>query len=66
MAGTSRNIDRRFLEGQVTSMEPLEPDYRALLKRGVDIIDTDIPRQVGPLLHGAQPVPASKAKYFRK
>jgi len=66
MAGTSRNIDRRFLEGQVASMELLEPDYRALLKRGVGVIETDIPRQVGPLLYAGQPVPASKAKYFRR
>ncbi len=43
-----------------------DPDYRALLKLGVDVIETDIPRQVGPLLHTGQPVPASKAKYFRK
>jgi glycerophosphoryl diester phosphodiesterase len=66
MAGTSRNIDLRFLRGQVADMELLEPDYRALLKLGVDVIETDIPRQVGPLLHTGQPVPASKAKYFRK
>jgi len=66
MAGTSRNIDRRFLEGQVASMEPLEPDYRALLKLGVDIIETDIPRQVAPLFYKDQPVPASKAKFFQR
>jgi len=66
LAGSSRNIDRRFLEGQVARMELLEPDYRALLKMGVDVIETDIPRQVGPLLYAEQPVPASKAKYFRR
>jgi glycerophosphoryl diester phosphodiesterase len=66
LAGTSRNIDRRFLEGQAPRMESLEPDYRALLKMGVDVIETDIPWQVGPLLYAKQPVPASKAKYFRK
>lgn len=66
MAGTSRNIDLRFLKGQVPSMAPLEPDYRALLKMGVDVIETDIPRQVAPLLYAGQPVPVSKAKYLRK
>lgn len=66
MAGSSRNIDLRFLRGQATSMELLEPDYRALLTMGVDVIETDLPRQVGPLLHAGQPVPASKARYFRK
>jgi glycerophosphoryl diester phosphodiesterase len=66
MAGSSRNIDRRFIEGRVTNVELLEPDYRALLRLGVDVIETDIPREVGPLLYGEQPVPASKAKYFRR
>jgi glycerophosphoryl diester phosphodiesterase len=66
MAGTSRNIDRRFLEGRTPRMESLELDYRALLKMGVDIIETDIPCQVSPLLYGGHPVPTSKAKYFRK
>jgi glycerophosphoryl diester phosphodiesterase len=66
MAGTSRNIDLRFLKGQAPRMEVLEPDYRSLLKLGVDVIETDIPRQVGPLLYAGGPVPASKAKYFRK
>jgi glycerophosphoryl diester phosphodiesterase len=66
LAGTSRNIDLRFLRGRTERMESLEPDYRALLKLGVDVIETDIPRQVGPLLYATQPVPASKAKYFRK
>jgi glycerophosphoryl diester phosphodiesterase len=66
LAGTSRNLDLRFLRGQAPRMESLEPDYRALLKMGVDLIETDIPRQVGPLLYAGQPVPASKAKYFRE
>lgn len=66
MAGTSRNIDRQFLEGRVEKMEQLEPDYRALLKLGIDVIETDIPRQVGPLLYAGRPVPASKAKYFQR
>jgi glycerophosphoryl diester phosphodiesterase len=66
LAGTSRNIDLRFLKGQTERMELLDPDYRALLKLGVDLIETDIPREVGPLLYAKQPVPASTAKYFRK
>jgi glycerophosphoryl diester phosphodiesterase len=65
MAGTSRNIDLRFLKGQAPQMSTLEPDYRALLQMGVDIIETDIPRQVAPLLYADQPVPPGKAKYFK-
>ena len=66
MAGSSRNIDREFLDGRVTRMESLKPDYLALLKMGVDIIETDIPRQVGPLLYAEQPVPSSRAKYLTR
>jgi glycerophosphoryl diester phosphodiesterase len=65
MAGTSRNIDRQFLGGSVTTMEPLRPEYRALLDRGVDVIETDIPRQLSPLLFTPQPPVGAKARFFR-
>jgi len=66
MAGSSRNIDPQFLSKQVADMEAIKPDYRALLELGVDVIETDIPREVGPLLYAGHPLPASKAKYFKK
>jgi glycerophosphoryl diester phosphodiesterase len=65
MAGTSRNIDRQFLGGRVTTMEPLRGEYHAMLESGVDVIETDIPREVAPLLHGHGPVGASKARFLR-
>lgn len=65
MAGTSRNIDRQFLTRRVATMDPLRADYEAVLAKGVDIIETDIPRELGPLLFGAESVPASKKRYFR-
>ena len=65
MIGTSRNLDRQFVSKQVSDLKPLEPDYRAFLKRGADLIETDIPRELGPLLYGSTPVPSSKQKYFR-
>jgi glycerophosphoryl diester phosphodiesterase len=65
MAGSSRNIDRRFLDRRVTGMEALRPEYQAMLGLGVDVIETDIPRELGPLLYGGQPVSSSKAKFFR-
>src|SRR5690606_38274241 len=37
MAGTSRNLDRPFLSGQMNSLEPLRPEYRAMLAGGVDV-----------------------------
>lgn len=65
MAGTSRNIDRQFLTRRVVTMDPLRADYEAVLAKGVDIIETDIPRELGPLLFDANSVPASKRKLFR-
>ena len=43
MVGTSRNLDRKVTSGQVADIKQLEPDYRALLRRGADVIETDIP-----------------------
>lgn len=65
MAGTSRNLDRQLLTGRVTSMEPLRAEYRAVLERGVDVIETDIPRDLAPMLYGDKPVTGAKAKFFR-
>lgn len=65
MIGTSRNLDRQFLRGQVTDMKQLEPGYRAFLQRGADLIETDIPIDLGPMLYGSSPVPLSVRKYFR-
>jgi glycerophosphoryl diester phosphodiesterase len=50
MAGTSRNLDRPFLDGAIPDLGPLGPRYRALLAAGVDLIETDIPAALGPLL----------------
>ncbi len=65
MAGSSRNIDRELLTGRVSTAEPLREKYRALLERGVDVIETDLPRAVAPVLHGAKPPSGPKAKFFR-
>jgi glycerophosphoryl diester phosphodiesterase len=64
MIGTSRNLDRKFVTGKVKELREIENDYRAFLKRGADVIETDIPVQVGPLLYHATPVPASKREFF--
>jgi glycerophosphoryl diester phosphodiesterase len=65
MAGSSRNIDRKFIDRHVTGIEALSKEYRALMDKGVDLIETDLPREVGQLLYGGQPVPASRAMFFR-
>jgi glycerophosphoryl diester phosphodiesterase len=65
MVGTSRNIDRQFLTARVSTMEPLRPEYRAVIERGVDVIETDIPRDLAPLLYASDPTGA-KARFFRR
>src|SRR5262245_39520653 len=59
MVGSSRNLDRQLITRQVADIKPLEPGYRAFLDRGADLIETDIPTHLGPLLYGAAPVPPS-------
>jgi len=53
MMGTSRNLDRQIITGAVADVKQLERDYRAFLERGADIIETDIPAELGPLLGGS-------------
>ncbi len=64
MIGTSRHLDLRFIKEKMSSLQPLEPEYRAFLERGADLIETDIPVQLGPLLFHNTTVPASKRQYF--
>jgi len=64
MIGTSRNLDLRYIKKEVTDLKPLEPEYRAFLKRGADLIETDIPVPLGTLLYQATPVPEGKRKFF--
>ncbi|MDZ4852981.1 MAG: glycerophosphodiester phosphodiesterase family protein [Pirellulaceae bacterium] len=51
MVGTSRNLDRKIITRQVTEIKELEADYRAFLDRGANILETDIPSKLGPLLY---------------
>jgi glycerophosphoryl diester phosphodiesterase len=64
MIGTSRNLDRQILNGQIAEIKQLEPAYRVFLNRGADLIETDIPAQLGPMLFSATAVPASKKNYL--
>jgi len=65
MIGTSRNLDRKVITKQTTDIKQLEPDYRAFLKRGADLVETDIPTDLGPLLYERTPAPAAKQQYFQ-
>jgi glycerophosphoryl diester phosphodiesterase len=64
LIGTSRNLDRQVISRQVADIQDLEAGYRAFLKRGADLIETDIPTKLGPLLYEKTPVPAGKKQYF--
>jgi glycerophosphoryl diester phosphodiesterase len=64
LVGTSRNLDRQFLTGQIGDITQLEPAYRALHQRGADLFETDIPVQLGTLLFSASSPPGSKTAYF--
>jgi glycerophosphoryl diester phosphodiesterase len=63
LIGTSRNLDRQFITGQ-SKMKDLEPGYRAFLELGADLIETDIPTQLGPLLYEKAAIPAAKRDFF--
>ncbi len=65
MGGTSRNLDRQFIDRRVTRIDDLRSEYHALLEMGIDLIETDLPREVGPLLYGQQPIPASRAPFLQ-
>ena len=65
MGGTSRNIDRQFIERRVTDVNDLRKEYHALMEMGIDLIETDLPREVGPLLYSWQPIGASRAPFLR-
>lgn len=64
IAGTSRNLDRQLAINRATGTSAIEEEYRALLQRGVDLIETDLPRETGNLLYGESAIPASKSRFF--
>ena len=45
-------------------IKQLEKGYRALLERGADLFETDIPAQLGPLLFGDEFKNLSASEYF--
>ena len=65
MVGTSRNLDRRLLCREVTDIRPLAGDYRALFRRGADVIETDIPVELGALVKEWFPAPKARARPAR-
>jgi glycerophosphoryl diester phosphodiesterase len=66
MVGSSRNLDLQVRGKQGADAKRLAPDYRALLQRGADLIETDLPVLTGSMLFSATPVPSSKQKCFHR
>lgn len=64
IVGTSRNLDRQVLGREGADIRSLEPAYRALLGRGADLIETDIPFLLGPMLHREAVLPSALRRYF--
>jgi glycerophosphoryl diester phosphodiesterase len=64
MIGTSRNLDRQFSVRNAADSESLRQDYQELLRRGADIIETDLPRELGSLLYAPKVIPQSKQRFL--
>ncbi len=64
--GTSRNLDREFIEGKVAGIEQLKDGYDAIFTQGIDIIETDIPVPVSKIFTNANAIDPSFMKFFRK
>lgn len=64
MIGTSRNLDLQFTTQKMADLKPLEAGYRAFLERGADLIETDLPAPLGPMLYGTTPAPPATKAFF--
>lgn len=65
MVGTSRNLDRQLVPHRGDGIPAIEQAYRTLLRNGADLIETDLPIDVGTLLYSETAIPASKSQFFR-
>ncbi|NNJ24284.1 glycerophosphodiester phosphodiesterase family protein [Alienimonas chondri] len=50
MAGTSRHLDRELVDAEPADMPELRRRYLDLLDGGVDLLETDRPLEVGPIV----------------
>lgn len=65
MVGTSRNLDREILADHEGNPAGIESRYQALLQFGADLIETDIPIELGTMLHRRSPIPTVKSKFLQ-
>jgi glycerophosphoryl diester phosphodiesterase len=64
IVGTSRNLDREFIANRASGTGAIEQRYRDLLQVGADVIETDLPREVGKLLYGESADPERKSEFL--
>ncbi len=63
--GTSRNLDLELTGGKVASIYELEKGYNALYRKGIDILETDIPVEVSKVIARRLSSPTYKAKFVK-
>jgi hypothetical protein len=64
--GSSRNVDLKYLRGQTNDISTLKDEYLNFFAKGVDIIETDIPVQLGPLVNPYLPIRSAVKKFYKK
>jgi glycerophosphoryl diester phosphodiesterase len=63
--GSSRNLDLLVAENKVEDIYQLEKQYNELFRKGVDIIETDIPVEVIKVVSKRLSSPSYKAKFVK-
>ena len=63
--GTSRNLDLEVIKGQVPDIHQLEKSYNDLYRKGVDILETDIPVEVSKVVAGRMSSPTYTSKFLK-
>lgn len=66
MAGSSRNVDLKFLKGLTTDFGSLKGEYMDFFSKGIDLIETDVPVYLGPLVNPALPAKLSSSGLYKK
>lgn len=62
--GSSRTIDKDFMDGKISDSNVLNAKYRQLINDGADIIEADLGVEAGKAIEKLQAVRSSKRKSF--
>ncbi|MFM1769159.1 MAG: putative glycerophosphoryl diester phosphodiesterase 1 [Verrucomicrobiota bacterium] len=64
MEGTSRNLDRQWQARPPAEQPALAASYLALIQRGADVLETDLPAEIGALLRNAPGAPTASPPFY--